>query len=189
MTTNLLHLAFVGASALCLTVGCSDGSDSGGSGGGGGAGGGAGGGDPTSCGAVGTWIMTSVFCGNNDVTSDLSTQGGIDGMQLEITAVAGGCHLVGTFTGPTCTETEEREAKVESDGTFTEVSSVGITSCEPAMCTFNANDAPCVLGDRAGPSTSTTATVQGDTLVVTSEPPAGLCNMFGLTTIITYARQ
>jgi hypothetical protein len=73
---------------------------------------------------------------------------------------------------------------------ITTVVGKGVIDCQPAQCTFNPSDAPCVLGDRAS-TTSTTVTAAasgGATLTLTSQPPSGLCGGYGQATVVTYTR-
>ena len=132
--------------------------------------------------------MTSVFCGPNDVTADVRAAGGITEMRLDISDDSGSCHMVGTFTGPDCIEVEQRGFTIDGSGQLTQTDALGITSCEPAGCSFNANDAPCMIGDRAGGPGLTSAELDDATIVVTNRPPSGLCQRFGLDTITSYAR-
>ena len=137
---------------------------------------------------TGSWTMTSTFCGTTDVTSDITTQGGISQMLLALSDTGGACRIVSTNSGPTCAETEGFVLTANLDGSFTLVPAGGITSCQPAACTFNASDAPCAIGDRADPSTLTSMNLDGGNLVVTSQPPAGLCGSYGVATIVTYQK-
>jgi hypothetical protein len=133
--------------------------------------------------------MTSVFCGEIDVTGEVMTDGGIDEMRLTFSGSGSVCRLTGRFSGPSCVEVEELAVAVAADGSLTFVDSEGITSCAPPGCQFNPGDAPCALGDRAGDIALTSGAATGDTLEITTEPPSGLCQSFDLPTRVTYQRM
>jgi hypothetical protein len=137
---------------------------------------------------VGTWSMVSVFCGAADVTQDIHAKGGIADMRMEVSSNGASCGLVSTVSGSTCTEVEEFGLLPGAGSTYSVVSR-GITNCQPAQCVFNVNDAPCILGDRAGASTLTSMNLDGGNLVVTSQPPAGWCGGAGVATILTYVKS
>jgi hypothetical protein len=137
---------------------------------------------------VGRWSMVSVVCGGTDVTQDIHTNGGIADMRMEFSNTGSQCGLRNTVSGPTCAEVEEFDLLPGASGTFS-MTSRGITSCQPAQCVFNAGDAPCIVGDRAGASTLTSMNLDGGNLVVTSQPPAGLCGGYGIATILTYVKS
>jgi hypothetical protein len=142
------------------------------------------------CPLVGRWVMTSVFCNTTDVTADVRSTGGLTEMRIDFTTDATGpCHMAGTFTGPTCVEVEEHEASLQGDQ-LTVALGGGITSCQPAACKFNMNDAACANGDRANTGTGlTTAMVTGSMMVVTNRPPEGVCQRFAQNTITTYVKN
>ena len=137
---------------------------------------------------LGTWTMISVVCGGTDVTQEIRTNGGIADMRMAFSNTGASCGLVDTVSGPTCTEVEELTLLPGADGAFS-IASRGITSCQPTQCVFNASDAPCILGDRAGASTQTSMNLDSGNLVVTSQPPAGLCGGHGIATILTYVKS
>jgi hypothetical protein len=140
-------------------------------------------------GLVGTWKMISVFCGDIDVTASIGSQGGISEMRLQVSDSGTDCVLVATASGPTCTETEDVSLVPDGAGNYAVVGK-GITECQPAQCVFNANDAPCALGDRAS-SASVSATAlksDGAALTLSSQPPSGLCGGYGQATITTYTK-
>ena len=139
-------------------------------------------------GLIGTWSMVSVICGGTDVTQDLNTNGGIAGMRIDLSSIGGSCRLASTGSGPTCTEVEEFDLLPDAGGTFSVVSR-GITNCQPAQCVFNANDGPCILGDRASQTSLTSIKLDGGNLVMTSQPPAGVCGGYGVATILTYGKS
>lgn len=139
-------------------------------------------------GLIGTWSMVSVICGGTDVTQDLNTNGGIAGMRIDLSNIGGSCRLASTVSGPTCTEVEEFDLLPDAGGTFSVVSR-GITNCQPAPCVFNANDGPCILGDRASQTSLTSIKLDGGNLVMTSQPPAGVCGGYGVATILTYGKS
>ncbi len=137
---------------------------------------------------IGTWNMVSVICGGTDVTQDLNTNGGIASMRIDLSNIGGSCRLVSTVSGPTCAEVEEFDLLPDAGGTFSVVSR-GITNCQPAQCVFNANDGPCIVGDRASQTSLTSMKLDGGNLVMTSQPPAGVCGGYGVATILTYAKS
>jgi hypothetical protein len=139
---------------------------------------------------VGTWKMVSVFCDEDtDVTPAIVSEGGITEMRLQIQDNGTNCTVVGTSTGPTCTETESVVLQPDSPGRYLAMGK-GVTDCQPAQCTFNAMDAPCAVGDRAGTTTASIADFRSDgsTFTLSSRPPAGLCGGYGQRTTITYAK-
>lgn len=139
-------------------------------------------------GLIGIWNMVSVICGGTDVTQDLNTNGGIAGMRIDLSNIGGSCRLASTVSGPACTEVEEFDLLPDIGGTFSAVSR-GITNCEPAQCAFNANDAPCIVGDQASQTSLTSIKLAGGNLVMTSQPPAGVCSGYGVATILTYGKS
>jgi hypothetical protein len=117
------------------------------------------------------------------------SEGGITEMRLQIQDNGTNCTVVGTSTGPTCTETESVVLQPDSPGMYIAVGK-GVTDCQPAQCTFNAKDTPCALGDRASSTTASIAAFQADgsSFTLTSRPPGGLCGGYGQLTVITYAK-
>ncbi len=109
-------------------------------------------------------------------------------MRMEFGNTGTSCGLMNTVSGPTCTEVEELALLPGVGGTFS-IASRGITNCQPTQCVFNAGDAPCIPGDRAGASTLTSMSLDGANLVVTSQPPAGLCGGYSLATVLTYVKS
>jgi hypothetical protein len=140
-----------------------------------------------SCPAAGDWRVTRIVCGGMDVTDAIRTEGGIESMRLGVSERAeGGCHVVTTISGASCTEVEEADTSAAGTGSG---ESYGITSCDPAACTFNEDDAPCEVGDRAGSTTMVLGDPTGDTLTVVSQPPQGLCGGLGVETELTLERE
>ena len=139
-------------------------------------------------GLIGTWSMVSVVCGGTDVTQDLNTNGGIAGMRIDLSNIGGSCRLAYTVSGPTCTEVEEFDLLPDAGRTLSVVSR-GFTNCQPAQCVFNANDGQCNLGDRASQTSLTSIKSDGGNLVMTSQPPAGVCGGYGVATILTYGKS
>jgi hypothetical protein len=136
---------------------------------------------------VGTWRMSFVFCGNTNVTSSINSQGGISGMTLDIRDTGTGCAVVATASGPTCTEVAEASLVPNAVGGHTVIGK-GITGCQPAQCVFNPNDAPCALGDGAGETIADSLIWNEGLLIVTTQPPSGLCGSYGTVTTIRYTR-
>jgi hypothetical protein len=136
-------------------------------------------------GLIGTWNMVSVICGGTDITQDLNTNGGIAGMRIDLSNIGGSCRLASTVSGSACTEVEEFDLLPDVGGTFSVVSR-GITNCQPAQCVFNANDGPCIVGDRASQTSLASIKLDGGNLVMTSQPPAGVCGGYGVATILSY---
>jgi hypothetical protein len=132
--------------------------------------------------------MVSVVCGGTDVTQDLNTNGGIADVRIDIMNVGAVCIVTSTVSGPTCTEVEDLRLLPDVGVTFAVVSR-GITNCQPAQCVFNANDGPCILADRGSETSLTSIQLDGDNLVMTSQPPAGVCGGYGVATILTYAKS
>ncbi len=71
------------------------------------------------------------------------------------------------------------------DGSSASVAASGIFNCEPAACVFNTADAPCTLGDRADQGSLISVRVLAG-IVVTAEPPAGVCQASGVATVMNF---
>ncbi len=84
-------------------------------------------------------------CGGNDITAAWKSI--IPSTTITFSSQGGGCKLAVVNTSTACVETEEM--LVTNPGTNATTMWAGVTSCSPAMCKFTANDAPCVVGDRA----------------------------------------
>ena len=135
------------------------------------------------CVLEGTWQLTAFACGSYDITADWFAI--MNSTTLEIAAVADGCSVIQTNVGDTCTEAEEFLYVVGADTIAGE--SYGITSCDPAACTFMAEDEPCELGDRAGGGGTSSYTLVGDELNIMVIDEEGLCGP--LEVIQTYTKQ
>lgn len=104
------------------------------------------------CPWIGTWSLSAVRCGSFPLDEWYDTH---DGASMDITqGPDGGCSVVTTITGETCTRTEHWTFSVPT-GTEVEVTRAGIASCEPEACQFAPTDAPCDPGDQVGTETHT----------------------------------
>ncbi|HJX53664.1 MAG TPA: hypothetical protein VJ801_12935 [Polyangia bacterium] len=140
-----------------------------------------GGGNPPSCTMSGTWSLISMSCGSTDITAAWKAR--VTSSVVTLTGGANGeCHGVLVNTGPNCQETDEYDASLSGE-TETD-SAAGITVCNPSGCQFDPNDAPCVVGDRAGTSTETTV-ISGSTMTMTSSGAQSLCGALPTTQVWT----
>jgi len=103
--------------------------------------------DPTGdCAFVGSWTLEQYLCGEADITAAWTSF--VPSTTFEITHHAGGgCDIALRNTSPSCDESESIVATEVAAPTY-ELAFQGIASCDPAGCTFAADDAPCVVGDR-----------------------------------------
>ena len=133
----------------------------------------------------GTWALTSMSCAGTDITT--SWRARVSSSVLTLTSGAnGGCHVVLVNTGPNCQETEEYDASL-SGQTETDIAT-GITICNPSGCAFAPNDAPCVVGDRAGTSTQTTV-ISGSTMTTTRNDDLTICGAAGQPYVTVWTKQ
>jgi hypothetical protein len=115
---------------------------------------------PPACPYEGTWTLQSITCDGVDATASYTAA--VESTTLVATASpSGGCYVEIFLASTYCTEAEEIDASALSNDVWT-VLGFGISSCKPAACTFDALDAPCAVGDRAG-QWSETWTLDGDT--------------------------
>ena len=133
---------------------------------------------PGTCAFVGAWTMEKFMCDTTNITS--SWKAIIPETTFVFSSAGGGCHVVLTNKNPSCTETEEFDWVIATDGKITSGKNVGITSCSPDKCIFTTGDAPCVVGDRAGSGDagitgSGSVTKSGTKLVIDSTESGGLC--------------
>jgi hypothetical protein len=133
------------------------------------------------CEYEGSWNLVTFLCGEYDITGDWFDI--MDSTVMVFSSTVDGCNMVMTNSSASCVETEE----FEFDSNTGDGDSLGVTSCDPSKCTFNGQDAPCIVGDRAGPVTMGTLEMVGDTLHVTSMDLDGLCGK--LETIQTWERM
>jgi len=120
----------------------------------------------------GTWSLTSMSCAGTDITTAWKAR--VTSSVLILTnSASGGCHGVLVNTGSNCQEAEEYDATLSGE-TETDIAS-GITLCTPSGCQFDPNDAPCVVGDRAGTSTQTTTVISGSTMTTTRNDAQTVC--------------
>ncbi len=134
---------------------------------------------------AGHWRLTQYMCDTYDISTDWfglipSTTLDIDGTPTAATAQV-------TNTNDDCEEVREFSWAVKGDTIVGD--SAGITSCNPAACTFTADDDPCVVGDGAGPSEGTmTYVLVDDTLTTTiTGATSGICG--NLQEIQTWERE
>lgn len=125
-----------------------------------------------SCAVAGTWDATKLVCGTFDATDAIRTQGLVETLVMTVTTTAtGGCLYRWTISGPNCTEVEEGEQPPN-----TQVAELrGIVSCDPPGCAFNANDAACVIGDRAGAAPLVFSEPAAGTVEISTPGNSGLC--------------
>lgn len=141
--------------------------------------------DTDVCPFVGTWLLVSYYCGTIDVTQSWLSV--VSSTTFEFTRTAGGCHSVLTNRSSSCTETESFELVVGKNSF--EQTANGIQSCSPEGCTFSASDAPCVTGDRAAETNTTTYTFTATTLTMTTVPTTDSICGAGIEEILTLHRQ
>lgn len=96
------------------------------------------------CPPAGTYTLTSFKCGAMDITSTWKSI--IPTTTLTFSSDGDDCKMVINNMSATCTESQEDHFVFGAKGSHT---SLGITSCSPAACTFGSDDAPCMKGDRA----------------------------------------
>lgn len=117
------------------------------------------------CALAGSWQLDLYRCGEFDITS--SWKASVDSSVVTFTeAAGGGCEVLVTHTAGGCEEQETLSLSA-SGGDQWSGTSQGITSCEPAGCSFNEDDAACELGDRAGP-VSFEAKIEDGRLIIDS---------------------
>jgi hypothetical protein len=126
------------------------------------------------CPAAGVYTLISFKCGATDITSVWKSI--IPTSTLTFSSQGTSCKMVITNTSNACKETQEETFVFGANGSHV---NAGITSCSPAGCKFNADDAPCVVGDRAAPSMATTVTgfpvVNGQITMVTPANTGDIC--------------
>jgi hypothetical protein len=126
------------------------------------------------CPPAGIYTLISFKCGAMDITSTWKSI--IPSTTLTFSSDGASCKMVITNTSSACKETREETFVFGSQGSHV---GAGVTSCDPAGCKFNANDAPCVIGDGAKPMKATTATglpvVNGQITIVTPANTGDLC--------------
>jgi hypothetical protein len=155
---------------------------------------------PTSvqdCPWVGTWNLAAVRCNTfaygSAATGD-QWYAHHDDATMEIdNDPAGGCDVVTTITGATCTRTEAWTFSVPV-GITVEVDRGGITACDPDACTFDPGDAvetPCSPGDLDEDPASLTidGSVAGSLTAVGLIPETGPDCVSGGLDLITTWRQ
>jgi len=136
----------------------------------------------------GTWRLFALFCNDLDVTNNVATEGGLESMVVAFTALDGGrCEVVATASGPTCTEVSRAQFMLSAGGDL-QSTSEGIIACNPEACAFNAQDAPCVLGDRANEAPPASLTLTAGVLEIVHQAPDGICGRFGQTTTAHYRK-
>ncbi len=133
------------------------------------------------CEYEGSWNLVTFFCGEHEITDDWFNV--VDSSVMVFASTADGCNMVMTNSSGSCVETEE----FHFDPATGDGESLGVTSCDPSSCTFGGEDAPCVVGDRAGPITMGTLEIVGDILHVDAMDLNGLCGE--LETIQTWERM
>ncbi len=102
------------------------------------------------CPWAGSWQLTEYWCGTTNITIDWMSH--ISSTTVHaVEDSRGGCNLAFAFDTPGVCHEEASWVFPEPDVTPAVGSSAGISSCDPEGCVFNAVDAPCVVGDRAGP--------------------------------------
>jgi hypothetical protein len=128
------------------------------------------------CPAAGVYHLISFKCGAMDITS--VWKGIIPSNTLTFSSQGTSCKMLMTMTAEACKETQEETFVFGPTGTHV---GAGITSCNPVGCKFNANDAPCMVGDRAKPSKAITATgidvVNGQITIVTPANSGDVCGV------------
>ncbi|HEY0708708.1 MAG TPA: DUF1566 domain-containing protein [Polyangia bacterium] len=128
------------------------------------------------CPAAGVYTLISFKCGAMDITSVWKSI--IPSSTLTFSSQGPSCKMVITNTADACKETREETFVFGAQGSHTVA---GVTSCNPAGCKFNANDAPCVVGDDAKPATTGNVpgfeVVNGQITIVTPANSGGLCGV------------
>jgi hypothetical protein len=126
------------------------------------------------CPPAGVYTLISFKCGATDITSVWKSI--IPTSTLTFSSQGTSCKMVITNTSSACMETQEETFVFGDQGSHV---AAGITSCSPAGCKFNADDAPCVIGDRAKPAMASTATgfqvVNGQLTIVTPANTGDIC--------------
>lgn len=116
------------------------------------------------CPWVGTWALTTVNCNTFPYAPWYDAH---DSASMQITQdPAGGCSVVTTVTGPSCSRTEGWHFSVPV-GTSVEVTFNGIQTCNPDQCTFDVGDQACSVGGlTGGPVTLSIDDAAGDLAAV-----------------------
>jgi hypothetical protein len=120
------------------------------------------------CPPAGTYTLTSFKCGTMDITSTWMSL--IPTTTLTFSSSGDDRKMVISNESAACKETQEDHFVFGAKGSHT---SLGITSCGPDMCKFGSNDAPCVKGDRAKPTTYRFARAFLSSKRLCREPTAG----------------
>jgi hypothetical protein len=126
------------------------------------------------CPPAGVYTLISFKCGASDITSVWKSI--IPTTTLTFSSQGTSCKMILTNTSSACMEIQEETFVFGAQGTHT---NAGITSCSPVGCKFNADDAPCVVGDRAKATVASSATgfqvVNGQLTIVTPANSGDLC--------------
>jgi hypothetical protein len=99
------------------------------------------------CPPAGTYTLTSFKCGTMDITSTWMSI--VPTSTLTFSSDGNDCKMVISNESAACKETQEDHLVFGATASHT---SLGITSCSPDQCKFSSDDAPCMKGDRAKPT-------------------------------------
>jgi hypothetical protein len=125
---------------------------------------------------AGVYTLISFKCNAQDITS--VWKGIIPSTTLTFSSQGNACKMVLTNTATACKEIQEETFVFGAQGSHV---AAGITSCTPAACKFNADDEPCMVGDRAKPSMPSTfagfEAVNGQITIVTPANTGDLCGL------------
>jgi hypothetical protein len=125
---------------------------------------------PDECPFTGEYSLFSIACDDLDVTAGFKET--VTSTTVSITqSDGGGCAISAMNMNDVCMETEDILAEQGPDNWFFDYK--GVTSCMPSGCSFNQDDAPCVVGDRKGQATGSIEWTGNGKLKVTASEPAG----------------
>jgi hypothetical protein len=135
------------------------------------------------CPLQGTWQLTRLACGAQDLTAEYLSA--VPSTTLTLEAAPAGCAGTLARRADFCTETETFTAEVRAS-TWS-IMSNGITECLFPGCTFGFDDTPCDVGDGAGQHSENLSF--GTSTFTTGRVGMGTACAVNVAQVITWSKQ
>lgn len=128
----------------------------------------------SACPVEGAWSLHSIHCDGVDRTADYLESYEQTTALVSLSPSEEGCFVEQSYEATYCQEMSQMDATALSGDQWS-ILGFGVSACKPVGCTFDKEDIPCKIGDRAGQWSETWTATDAEWVRVRDNPETGWC--------------